>query len=178
MNINKMKLSKKINAVASLAALLIVLASGTASAQKAPPFSNDILMDNQTYVFFMVDRLEYNMNSGLNPLVWDAQGYIGKDYNKFWIKTEGEVQTARAEGEMEFQGRYSHAITTHFDVQAGLRYDIGYLRSAHRSRGFAVIGLQGLAPYLFEVDAKLNVSQDGDLSARVEAEYDFPITQR
>jgi copper resistance protein B len=156
---------------------IFALASPT-KAQKAPEFSNDLMMDNKTYVFFMTDRFEYNMNSGLNPLVLDAQGYIGKDLNKFWFKAEGEALTAETEGEMELQGLYSKAITAYFDVQAGIRYDVAYNADDSQSRGFAVIGLQGLAPYLFEVDGALFVSEAGDISASLEAEYDFPITQR
>ena len=157
---------------------IIAITHSSALAQKAPEFSNDIMMDNQTYVFFMADRFEYNMNSGLNPLVLDAQGYIGKDLNKFWFKAEGEALTAETEGEMELQGLYSKAITAYFDVQAGIRYDVAYNADDSQSRGFAVIGLQGLAPYLFEVDGALFVSEAGDISASLEAEYDFPITQR
>jgi copper resistance protein B len=38
--------------------------------------------------------------------------------------------------------------------------------------------VQGLAPYWFEVDAAAFLSTKGDLTARVEAEYDQRITQR
>lgn len=178
MNPSETTITKKLSVLISTAILAIILASGTATAQKAPAFSNDIMMDNQTLFFLMVDRLEYNVNSGLNPIVLDAQGYIGKDLNKFWFKAEGEALTAETEGEMEFQGLYSRAITAYFDVQAGIRYDVAYNAGDSQSRGFAVIGLQGLAPYLFEVDGSIAVSEVGDISASLEAEYDFPITQR
>ena len=41
-----------------------------------------------------------------------------------------------------------------------------------------VLGLQGLAPYWFEIDAAAFLSTKGDLTARVEAEYDQRLTQR
>jgi copper resistance protein B len=41
-----------------------------------------------------------------------------------------------------------------------------------------VLGLQGLAPYWIEVDAALFLSDKGDMTARLEAEYDFRITQK
>lgn len=158
--------------------LIIIFLTNPARAQRAPEFSNDLLMDDQTIFFFMADRFEYSSISGPNPLVWDAQGYIGKDFNKFWFKAEGEALTAETEGEMEFQGLYSRAVTAYFDVQAGIRYDIAYTRAGNQSRGFAVLGLQGLAPYLFEIDGSVAVSEVGDISASLEAEYDFPLTQR
>jgi copper resistance protein B len=42
---------------------------------------------------------------------------------------------------------------------------------------YGVIGVQGLAPYLFEVDAALFVSHRGDVTARIEAEADQRITR-
>lgn len=178
MNIQQLKLYAKENLFFSTLLVMLTLTNNLAHAQKAPPFSNNILMDNQTYVFFMADRLEYNLNSGVNPLVWDAQGYIGKDLSKVWFKTEGEALAAKTEGEMEFQGLYSRGITAYFDVQAGIRYDVAYNAEDSQSRGFAVIGLQGQAPYLFDIDGNIAVSDAGDVSASFEAEYDLPITQR
>lgn len=158
--------------------VIIVIAGSSAFAQKAPGFSNDLMMDNQTYFFFMADRFEYSSISGPDPLVWDAQGYIGKDINKFWFKAEGEALTIEKEGEMEFQGLYSRAISPFFDLQAGLRYDLAYNREGSDRRAFGVLGFQGLAPYFFEVDGGLFISQDGDISASIEGEYDLLFTQR
>ncbi|MBN2732270.1 MAG: copper resistance protein B [Balneolaceae bacterium] len=157
--------------------LLVLVTGGTAAAQKAPEYSNDFLMDNQTNVFFMTDRFEFYNIDG-NPILLDAQGYIGKDLYKFWFEAEGQMLTADTEGEVELEGLYGWAISAFFDMRAGIRYDIAYNAEDTRGRGFAVIGIQGLAPYLFEVDANLFVSQLGDLSAEAEAEYNFPITQR
>jgi len=41
-----------------------------------------------------------------------------------------------------------------------------------------VIGVQGLAPFLFEIDTALFLSNKGDLTARIEGELDQRITQR
>ena len=158
--------------------LVLFLGINVAKAQNAPPFSNKILPDNNTYFFFIADRLEYYSVGSPSPLVWDAQGYIGKDLNKFWFKIEGEALTVEQEGDMELQGLYSRAITSYFDLQAGFRYDLAYGGAENISRGFAVIGLQGLAPYLFELDGSILVSEDGDLSASLEGELDLFVTQK
>ena len=50
--------------------------------------------------------------------------------------------------------------------------------SGSAGRTHAVLGLQGLAPYWFEVDGAAFLSTDGDLTARGEAEYDLHLTQR
>lgn len=168
----------KAGTVLGAALLFIGFISGTAKAQKAPPFSNSIMMDNQTYVYLIAERLEYNSISGPDPMVWDVQGYVGKDLNKFWFQTEGDALTSQTEGEMEFQGLYSRAITPYFDLQAGLRYDHMYTASGYDSRQYAVFGLQGLAPYFFELESDLYVSTGGDVSARVLGSYNLLFTQR
>jgi copper resistance protein B len=56
--------------------------------------------------------------------------------------------------------------------------DVAYESGETLSRGFAVIGVEGLAPYLFEVNGHLFVSQKGDISVRIEGENDLFITQR
>ncbi|RME61879.1 MAG: copper resistance protein B, partial [Alphaproteobacteria bacterium] len=60
------------------------------------------------------------------------------------------------------------------DLQAGVRHDF----EPDPSRTFGVIGIQGLAPYWFEIDAAAFISGDGDVSARIEAEYELLLTQR
>ncbi len=154
-----------------------MISVSVATAQKAPEFRNDLLMDNKTQYFFMTDRLEFYNIDG-NPILLDAQGFVGKDLWKVWFEAEGEALTTETEGEMELEALYGQAISAYFDVRAGIRYDIAYNANDTRSRGFAVLGIQGLAPYLFEVDANLFVSEAGNISAEIEAEYDFPITQR
>lgn len=157
---------------------LIVIGGSSALAQRAPEFSNDLMMDNKTYVYLIAEKLEYRSLSGINPLMWEFQGYVGRDLNKFWFKSHGEALTTGSETEMEFQGLYSRAIGPYFDVQAGVRYDLAYDGEGNNSRAFAVLGLQGMAPYFFHVDGGMYVSEGGDISAGIEAEYDLLFTQR
>lgn len=121
------------------------------------------------------ERLEYRSNEGDPVFLWDAQGWIGGDINRLWIKTEGEFDFNADEFEAaEAQALWSRAVTRFFDVQAGVRHDF----APGRDRTFAVAGIQGLLPYLFEIDAAVFVSDDGDVEARFEAEYELLITQR
>ncbi|TGY88202.1 copper resistance protein B [Marinicauda algicola] len=127
------------------------------------------------YLFFQADRLEYQSNDGAPLLVWDAQGWYGGDLNRIWVKTEGEhsLEEDSIEG-FEIEALYSRAITPYFDLQAGLRQDF----DPDFATTYAVVGLQGLAPYWFEVDGAAYLSEDGDLTAGFEAEYELLLTQR
>ncbi len=131
-------------------------------------------MDDMVTTFFQADQLEYRARDGRNALAWDVQGWIGGDYTKLWLKSEGEKPVGEAVEKAELQLLYSRLISDFFDVQAGLRYDV----EPGPRRGFAVLGLQGLAPQFFEVDAAAFVSDRGEVSARLEAEYDLLLTQR
>ncbi len=122
---------------------------------------------------FMLDRLEARIREGDDGYLWDAQGWYGGDIDKLWFKSEGEGAFGGSLEKAEVQALWSHAIGPFFDLQAGARHDF-----EPRGRTHAVIGVQGLAPYMFEVDAAAFLSDKGDVTARIEAEYDQRITQR
>lgn len=121
---------------------------------------------------FMAERLEARVGDDEGYL-WDVQAFYGGDLDRLVLKSEGEgVFGGGIEG-AEVQALWSHAISPFFDLQSGVRFDF-----EPQSRGHAVIGIQGLAPYMIHLDAAAFLSETGDLSARVEAEYDQLITQR
>lgn len=125
------------------------------------------------FFWFQGDRAEHRARQGADGYLWDVQGYYGGDIDKFWFKSEGEGSFGEAAERAEVQALWSHAIGPFFDLQAGVRQDI-----AGPDRTHAVLGVQGLAPYFFEIDAALFLSHKGDLTARIEAEYDQRLTQR
>lgn len=125
--------------------------------------------------FLMTDRLEYKTNEGDALTVWEGQGWYGNDLNKFWLKTEGEYEHDSSKfEEAEVQALYSRAISSFWDIQAGIRHDI----KPNPSRTYGVFGFQGLAPCWFEIDVTSFISDQGDISLRVETEYELLITQR
>ena len=127
----------------------------------------------------LVDQLEYRLQDGDDEFRWDSEGWYGGDLNRFWFKTEGE-QTVQGPGagRAEFHGYYGRLIATFWDAQIGVRYDQLWEPGSNPSRFFGAIGVQGFAPYRFEVTPALFVSEDGDFSARLTATKDFRITQR
>ena len=123
--------------------------------------------------WFQGDRLETQARDGADAYLWDIQGYYGGPTKRLWFKSEGEGDWGSAPEDAEIQALYAKAFAPFWDVQAGVRHDIAGPDTTH-----AVIGVQGLAPYMFEVDAALFLSHRGDLTARIEAELDQRITQR
>lgn len=120
------------------------------------------------------DQLEATTADEDEGYAWDVQGWYGGDIHRFWWKSEGEGLFDGDIEQAELQFLYSRAITPLFDVQVGVRQ--AYASEADRTD--LVVGLQGLAPGLFEVDVAGFVSTEGDITARAEAEYDLRLTQR
>jgi copper resistance protein B len=129
--------------------------------------------DDPLLTMLVVDQLEIRDTDGDNPLVWDAEGWVGKDLNKFWVKTEGEYIDNRVE-EMELQLLYSRAIAPFWDLQFGWRRDI----RPDPDRDWAAFGIKGLAPYFFDIDAALFLGSAGRTAVRLQAEYEVMLTQR
>lgn len=121
----------------------------------------------------MIDQLEWRDANDAESYVLEGQGWIGKDLNKLWIKTDAEQVNGAIE-EVEIQALYSRAIAPFWDLQVGFRQDL----KPEPDREWGVIGIQGLAPYFFEVDAALFIGASGDTAARLSAEYEWMFTQK
>lgn len=136
----------------------------------------ELIAEHGGYTGYMVllDQLEARIQDGRDGYAWEGDAWYGGDYNRLWIKTEGEGEFGGSLESAEIQALYSRAIDPWFNFQAGVRYDI----RPKPDRAYLVVGVQGLAPYWFEVDAAAFLSEKGDLTARVEAEYDQRITNR
>jgi copper resistance protein B len=153
----------------------IALPSDESAAMTQARHINMLMHGDTINTYLIAERLEQNWSDDGDSLQWEMQGWAGGDLNKFWFKTEGAYDTDNKQSEKtEVQALYSRAIAPYWDLQTGVRQDNGF----GPSRSYAVIGLQGLAPYWFEVDAAAFVSERGDLSSRVEAEYELRFTQR
>lgn len=160
--------------VGLLAAFALGPAHGQDKRFPLPPASwPSPVMDRPFIPYVLVDRLEYRLLKGDNVRAWDAQAWFGGDFNKLWLKTEGEQIVGGSTEEADTQLLYARLIAPFWYLQAGAR-------NATRpgpSQNSAVIAIQGLAPGWFNVEAGLFV-RAGDVSGRLEAEYDQLLTQR
>ncbi len=130
--------------------------------------------DDALAIYFQAEQLEYRLLKGKDILVWDVNAWIGEDYNKIAFKSEGEKLVGGKVEAVETQFLYRRLISKFFDLEAGFRRDF----RPNPKRSFAVLGIQGLAPYWFEVNGSAFLSNKGDLSARFEAGYDLLLTQK
>jgi len=124
--------------------------------------------------FLAFNLAEYQARKGRDGFRWDGEGWYGDDINRVTVKTEGEGAFGEGVEEAEVQLLYSRAIDPYFNLQAGVRQDVG----PGPKRTYATVGFEGLAPYWFEVEGALFVSNKGDILGRLEGYYDQRLTQR
>ena len=139
------------------------------------------IMDHEIHSMFLFELFEYRLNNnGADTFVWDLVGWVGGDTNRLWIKTEGSQElSGAATGEGDLQLLYGRNITPFWDFQIGVRglqsFGAGLEQSA---RSYAVIGFQGLAPYLFDVEPSLYISDQGEVSGALTVSFDILLTQK
>lgn len=104
---------------------------------------------------------------------WDAQAWLGGDFDKLWVKTQGAKLAGKTEG-AKVEALWARAILPDWDAQVGIRHDFGF----GPSREWAALGVQGIAPYWFDLELTGYVGEQGRTAARFKAEYDVRFTQR
>ena len=117
---------------------------------------------------------EYRVQKGSDAYRWDGEGWFGGDIDRFVVKTEGEGAVRGGVESAEVQALYSRAIDPWFNLQVGVRQDF----RPGPARTYATIGIEGIAPYWFEVEGALFLSDKGDLLGRLEGYNDQRITQK
>ena len=135
-------------------------------------------MDDDTkFTMFKLDNFERSFGSDANATVWDAVAWYGGDFDKLWLRSEGERESHRTDARIE--ALWNHAFASYWDWQLGARRDFSG-GSAHNvpDRTWTAFGIQGLAPYWFEIEATAYVGDGGRTAARVRAEYELLLTQR
>lgn len=123
--------------------------------------------------YWLLDRLELSDAEDGTALGWEANAWVGGDIQRLWLRSEGESVDGRIE-HSDVEVLYGRGVRAWWDVLAGVRHDIGQ----GPSRTWAAIGVQGLAPYKFEVAATAYLAQGGRTALRAEAEYDTLLTNR
>ena len=131
------------------------------------------MRDAEPLGMLRLDRLEAFSGLHGNGQAWELNGWYGTDSDRLWLRSEGEREGGRlADGDIE--ALWSHAAAPYWDVQFGMRHDSG----GGPSRQWIAFGVQGLAPYWFELEATGYAGPSGRTAARLRAEYELLLTQR
>ncbi|MGN6655111.1 MAG: copper resistance protein B [Rhodanobacter sp.] len=121
----------------------------------------------------LIDQLEAFHGRDANGQGWEAQAWYGNDSDKLWLRSEGERSRGRPE-DGNVEAFWNRNVATFWSTQLGVRHDFG----EGPTRDWAAFGVQGLAPYWFEVEATAYVGPGGRTAARLRAEYELLFTQQ
>ena len=143
-----------------------------AMAASEAAFSRD--NGGQHFSQIMLNLAELQLGDSHPGYRWDGEGWFGGDINRLVVKSEGDGASGQGVGDTDVQALYSRAVGPYFNLQAGLRQSI----EPTPQRTYGALGFEGLAPYWFEVEGALFLSNRGDLLARLEGYYDQNLTQR
>jgi copper resistance protein B len=129
--------------------------------------------DDAVNFFALADELEWQRGDGASSFVWKARGWVGKDRDRLWFRSSGEAEEGGL-GAGSVEALYGRMISPWWDVVAGIRQDV----RPGDPQTWAAIGLQGLAPYWFHVEATAYVGASGRTRFELETEYEVLLSNR
>lgn len=121
----------------------------------------------------MIDKLEAVTGDGERGQNIEAEAWYGGDYNKAWLKADGERRGGRLEA-MRTELLWDRTFSPFWSTQLGMRHDTG----GGASRNWLAAGVRGLAPYWFDVEATAYWRSGGEFAGRVQVAYELLFTQR
>lgn len=138
-----------------------------------PDVKGHAVHDKAVNYFVLFDQFEWKAGKGGSGITLDSKGWIGRDRDRLWVRAEGEGEDGRA-ADAQLHLLYGRQFSRWWDVVGGLHQDF----RPGPGRTWAAIGVQGLAPYWFEVEATAYVGASGRTYARFEVEYELLLTNR
>ena len=138
-----------------------------------PDVQGHAVHDGAMNYFVLFDQLEWQAGDGANGINVDTRGWVGRDRDRLWFRAEGDGESGRV-GEAQAHVLYGRQFARWWDVVAGIRQDL----RPGSPQTWAAFGVQGLAPYWFDIEATGYVGASGRTHARFEVEYELLFTNR
>ena len=131
------------------------------------------MADTHSLAALLVDNLEAVRSDDNTFAAYDLQGWYGRTFDRAVLKAEGEIDDGEVT-EARTELLWGHAVAPFWDTQLGVRYDSG----EGPDRGWLAFGVQGLAPYWFDVDVTGYLGEEGRSALRIDTEYELLLTQK
>jgi copper resistance protein B len=138
-----------------------------------PDVAGHAAHDSDIHYLVLFDQLEWQDADDSEVVAWDVTAWVGGDIDRLWLRSEGERSDDTTEM-LEAEALWGHAFARWWDFVAGVRQDF----DPGPSRTWAAFGVQGIAPYKFDVRAIAYVGDAGRTAAKLEAEYELLLTNR
>ncbi|MEZ5566042.1 MAG: copper resistance protein B [Gammaproteobacteria bacterium] len=153
--------------------LVLALGSMRVAAAESPTMDHALMDDDPIIGSVLVDELEWQDTSPADAMAWDVSAWIGRDKGRVLLRSEGESVNGDIEG-LRAELLWWRPVATWWNVVGGLRQDAG----TGPGRTYGLIGIEGLAPYWFHVEADLFGGERGQFGTRIESSYEVRLTNR
>jgi copper resistance protein B len=131
------------------------------------------LADEHAFGSLLADQFEAVRTDGDTSAAYELQGWYGRTYDRLVLKAKGEYDAGQFH-EARTELLWDHAVAAFWGAQLGLRHDGG----EGPNRRWLAFGVQGLAPYWFELYLAGYLGESGRTALRLEAKYELLFTQR
>ena len=131
------------------------------------------MADDDLYGQVLLEKFEYFTGSGSNGIRLDGQAWFGGDRNQAWIKADGGGSHGKPSA-TRTELLWNRTFKPYWSTQIGIRHDF----AEGPGRNWLAFGVEGLAPYWFQVEATAYIGENGRTAARGELTYDWLLTQR
>lgn len=138
-----------------------------------PDVHGHATLDNATNFLVLVDQLEWETGGSRQGIGWDTKGWVGRDRDRLWFRAEGQREDDDTY-DAQTHAFYGRQVSRWWDVLAGVRQDF----APGPAQTWAAVGVQGLAPYWFDVEATAYLGADARNHYRAEAHYQLLLTNR
>jgi copper resistance protein B len=145
---------------------LAVAATLVAVASPAYAHNHDALSSR-----FRLNNFDWGGSSAGDRFSWDFDARVGTAENRIFFRTEGEVIRGQTE-DAEIQLFYNRPISEFWDFNVGWRRDF-----FPTNRNYAALGLSGIAPNFYEVEATAYLSEQGVAAGRLELSTDLLLAR-
>jgi copper resistance protein B len=137
------------------------------------PIAPPAMMGNGIMMSVMFNQLEVAHSQGKTEGGYDIDAWVGSDWNRLALKAEGDTSNSKLE-EARTELLWRKPVDIFWNTELGVRQDSGKVKG----RTWLALGLNGISPYWLDLGGTVYVSDENRAALRLEATYDWRITQR
>jgi copper resistance protein B len=131
------------------------------------------MMGNGIMGSVLFNQLEVSSSQGKINSGYDVDAWVGTDWNRLALKAEGEAADSKLE-DARTELLWRKPVDIFWNTELGVRHDSG----KEKRRTWLALGINGISPYWLDLGATAYVANQNRAALRLEATYDWRITQR
>ena len=131
------------------------------------------MMGNGIMGSVLFNQLEVASSQGKINSGYDVDAWVGTDWNRLALKAEGEAADSKLE-DARTELLWRKPVDIFWNAELGVRHDSG----KEKRRTWLALGINGISPYWLDFSATAYVANQNRAALRLEATYDWRITQR